>query len=61
MKNLEIDKEDFISKKNNIYENYYYQEYIPNIITFENNGNIYSFKLFNDFNVGFENKWNKLN
>ena len=59
LKFLEIDKEDFISKKKKIFENCYYQEYIPNI-TFENNGNIYSFKLFNDIKIGFENKWNKL-
>lgn len=59
LKFLEIDKEDFISKKKKIFENCYYQEYIPNI-TFENKGNIYSFKLFNDLKIGFENKWNKL-
>ena len=59
LKFLEIDKEDFISKKKKIYDNFYNQEYIPNI-TFENNGNIYSFKLFNDLKIGFENKWNKL-
>ena len=59
LKFLEIDKEDFISKKKKIYDNFYNQEYIPNI-TFENNGNIYSFKLFNDIKIGFENKWNKL-
>ena len=59
LKFLEIDKEDFISKKKKIYDNSYYQEYIPNI-TFENKGNIYSFKLFNDLKIGFENKWNKL-
>ena len=48
-----------IYKKKKIYDNSYYQEYIPNI-TFENKGNIYSFKLFNDLKIGFENKWNKL-
>ena len=41
LKFLEIDKEDFISKKKKIYDNSYYQEYIPNI-TFENKWN----KLF---------------
>lgn len=52
----EIDKEDFIEKKKKIYcySNY---EYIPNI-TFENNGEIFSFKLYSDKKIGFDKQWN---